>query len=188
MYAQKVNQKQPSKKSADDGSEMLKFRFRLDNNPHDKTAHEGLIKLLRTKNAFRAELEEDGTWLKNNPNDWEAEIEMSSLADAAVDDPEFAFGVDRFILAHTKREDDDHSYDLVEFRYAFALLGRKHIEEALDLLRKETVESPEDPAVWQNLGDAQVRANHPEQAITAYKKSIALGATQEWPHEGLAKA
>ena len=188
IYAQKVNQKQPSKKSADDGSEMLKFRFRLDNNPHDKTAHEGLIKLLRAKNAFRAELEEDGTWLKNNPNDWEAEIEMSSLADAALDDPEFAFGVDRFILAHTKREDDDHSYDFVEFRYAFALLGRKHIEEALDLLRKETVESPEDPAVWQNLGDAQVRANHPEQAITAYQKSIALGATQEWPHEGLAKA
>lgn len=79
MCAQKVNQKQPSKKSADDGSEMLKFRFRLDNNPHDKTAHEGLINLLREKNAFRAELEEDGTWLKNNPNDWQAEIEMSSL-------------------------------------------------------------------------------------------------------------
>ncbi len=75
VYAQKVNQKQPSK-SADDGSEILKFRFRLDNDPHDKTAHEGLIKLLRAKNAFRAELEEDGTWLKNNPNDWEAEIEM----------------------------------------------------------------------------------------------------------------
>lgn len=188
MYAQKVNQKQPSKKAADHESELTIFRFRLDNDPHDKAAHEGLIKLLRAKNAFRAELEEDGKWLKSNPSDWTAEIEMGSLADAAVDDPEYAFGIDRFILAHTKREDDDHSYDFVEFRYAFALLGRKHIGEALDLLRKETVESPDDPAVWQNLGDAQVRANQPEQAIPAYKKSIALGAAQEWPHEGLAKA
>jgi tetratricopeptide (TPR) repeat protein len=188
MYAQTVYQKQPSKKSTDDRIEMLKFRFRLDNDPHDKTAHEGLIKLLRAKNAFRAELEEDGAWLKNNPNDWEAEIEVDSLANAALDDPEFAFGIDRFILAHTKREDDDHSYDFVESRYAFALLGRKHIEEALVLLRKETVENPEDPAVWQNLGDALVRANQPEQAIPAYEESIALGATQEWPHEGLAKA
>ena len=187
-HAQKVNQKQPSKKSADNGSELLKFRFRLDNDPHDKTAHEGLIKLLRAKNAFRAEIEEDGTWLKNNPSDWMTEIEMRSLAEAAVDDPEYAFGIDRFILAHTKREDDDHSYDFAEMRYAFGLLGRTHIEEALDLLRKETVESPDDPAVWQNLGDAQVRANQPGQAIPAYKRSIALGPTQEAPHEGLAKA
>jgi hypothetical protein len=32
--------------------------MRLNMNPHDKGSHEALVKILRRKNAFRAELEE----------------------------------------------------------------------------------------------------------------------------------
>lgn len=177
-----------SSKPANNESKLLQLRFRLEIVPHDKKSHDTLMTLLKAKNAFRAEIEEDGKWLKNNPGDWEAQIEMSSLAKAAVDDPEYAFEIDRFILTHTKREDDEHSYDFAAMTFAFELLERRHFSEGLDILRKQTVQSPSEPAVWENLGDALVRAEHAEEAIPALKKSIELDPTQENPHEGLAKA
>jgi tetratricopeptide (TPR) repeat protein len=188
LGAQTTRKQQTTKKPADNETKLLQYRFRLENNPHDEEAHKGLIELLRAKNAFRAELEEDGTWLKNNPADWMAEIEMSSLADAATDDPEYRFAIVRYILSHTKRDDDDRSYDFAESRLAFALLKRKHVQEALDLLRKEASEVPNDAGVWENLADALARSNRAGDSLEAYKKSIALDTTQYGPHEGLAKA
>jgi tetratricopeptide (TPR) repeat protein len=188
LGAQTTSKPGPTRKPADNETKELQYRFRLDNNPHDEEAHSGLIKLLQAKNAFRAQLEEDGAWLKNNPTDWMAEIEMSSLAEVAANDPEYRFALDRFILSHTKRDDDDHSYDFAEMRFAFALLRRQHVQEALDLLRKQTSEVPNDAGVWENLAEALARTDRVEDSLAAYKRSIALDATQYGTHESLAKA
>jgi tetratricopeptide (TPR) repeat protein len=188
LGAQSIAKKQAAKKPADNETRMSQYRFRLENNPHDEEAHKGLIELLRAKNAFRAELEEDGAWLKNNPTDWVTEIEMSALAETATDDPEYRFAIVRYILSHTKRDDDDHSYDFAESRLAFALLKRQHVQEALDLLQKQAGEVPNDAGVWENLADALARSNRAEESLAAYKKSIALDTTQYGTHEGLAKA
>lgn len=188
LCAQTTRRPEPAKKPADAETKVLEYRFRLENDPHDEKAHNGLIELLRAKNAFRAELEEDGTWLKNNPTDWMTEIEMSSLAEMATDDPEYRFAIDRYILSHTRRGDDDQSYDFAESRLAFALLKRQHVQEALDLLRKETREVPTNAGVWENLADALARVNRPEDSLVAYRRSITLDATQYGPHEGMAKA
>ncbi|MGO8720262.1 MAG: DUF7017 domain-containing protein [Acidobacteriaceae bacterium] len=166
----------------------MQLRFRLQDNPHDKKAHDELIKILSTEYAFRPEMEEDGTWIKNNPEDYETEIEMRSLAIAAVDDPEYAISIDRFILAHANRADDPKDYDFVSDRLAFALLDRNHDAEALDLLTRSTVQSPSDSGVWENLADAQLRTDQAEKALVTYRKAIDLDPTQEFPHEGMAKA
>ncbi|MGA7523528.1 MAG: BTAD domain-containing putative transcriptional regulator [Acidobacteriaceae bacterium] len=172
----------------DASSRQMQLRIRLQFNPHDKDAHEELIKLLSVKYAFRPEMEEDGTWLKNNPEDYDTEIEMHSLATIAVDDPEYAISIDRFILAHAIRTDDPKDYDFISSRLAFILIDRNHDAEALDLLTRATVQTPNDPGAWENLADAQVRIGQAEKALPAYRKSIDLDPTQEFPYEGLAKA
>jgi len=187
LWAQKTTAK-PVPKPSDDNAEQLKLRFRLQTNPHDKHAHDELISILSKKYAFRAELEEYGTWLRNNPDDFVSEIEMSSLATAAVNDPEYAIAVDRFILGHVDRSLDPEDYDFVSDRMAFLILDRGRFSEALEILEKATVKSPDDYGVWENLGDAEVRAGHADSAIGSYQKSIALDGNQEGPHEGLARA
>jgi hypothetical protein len=138
IQAQRASKKPPLK--SDDSRRQMQLRFRLQANPHDKEAHAELIKILSSENAFRPEMEEDGTWLKNNPDDYDTEIGMRSLAIAAVDDPEYAISIDRFILAHANRADDPKDYDFVSDRLAFALLDRNHDVEALELLTRSTLQ------------------------------------------------
>jgi tetratricopeptide (TPR) repeat protein len=187
LSAQKT-QKNPSSKPIDDSTKQMQLRFRLQANPHDKQAHEELIKILKAKYAFRPEMEEDGAWLRNNPDDFWVEIEMRSLATTAVNDPEYAINIDHFVLAHTNRPDDPKDYDFTNDKLAFALLDRNHNIEALEILKKATIESPDDAGVWENLGDAQTRTDQPSLAIPSYRKSIELDSSQEGPHQGLANA
>jgi len=179
--------KKPTSKP-DDSRRQMQLRFSLQADPHDKKAHEELVKLLQAKNAFRSELEEDGTWLRNNPDDYETEIRMRALATAAVNDPEYAIAIDRFILAHANRADDPKDYDFVSERLAFALLDRNRNTEALNLLVRSTTENPNDSGVWEDLADAQVRIGREKEALASYQKSIDLDGTQEFPHAGMAKA
>jgi hypothetical protein len=73
-------------------------------NPHDQQAHNELVKIFNAKYAFRAEMEEeDGEWLRNNPTDFETEIQMRSIATVAIYDPEYAISTDRFILSRVHR-------------------------------------------------------------------------------------
>ena len=115
LPAQKTPKGSSSKK-IDDSNRQMRLRFRLQTNPHDKQAHEDLIKILSAKYAFRQEMEEDGSWLRNNPDDYEAEIQMRSLATAAVNDPEYAINMDHFVLSHANRSDDPKDYDFMNDR------------------------------------------------------------------------
>jgi tetratricopeptide (TPR) repeat protein len=133
-------------------------------------------------------MEENGQWLRNNPDDYVAEIEMRSLADTAVSDPEYAIGIDRFVLDHASRQDDPPHYDNVSDRFARALLDRDHTTEAIAIMKQETQLSPEGFGVWENLGDGQVATGQVEAGISSYKKAISLDGNQEGPHEGLADA
>jgi hypothetical protein len=49
---------------------------------------------------------------------------MRATATAAADGPEFAIAQDTFVLAHNERSADADSWDTVEERKAFMLLGR----------------------------------------------------------------
>ncbi len=187
LPAQKTPKGSSSKK-IDDSDRQMQLRFRLQTNSHDKQAHEDLIKILSAKYAFRQEMEEDGSWLRNNPDDYEAEIQMRSLATAAVNDPEYAINMDHFVLSHANRSDDPKDYDFMNDRLAFTLLDRNYNTEALEILKRATVNSPDDAGVWENLGDALVRTGQSSMAILSYQKSLSLDSNQEGPHEGLANA
>ncbi|MGA3263540.1 MAG: tetratricopeptide repeat protein [Terracidiphilus sp.] len=187
LSAQKAHNA-PSPKPIDDSTKQMQLRFRLESNPHDKQAHEELIKIFKAKYAFRPEMEEDGSWLRNNPDDYLVEIEMRSLATTAVNDPEYAIATDHFVLAHTNRIDDPKDYDFTNDRLAFALLDRNHNIEALEILKRATIDNPDDAGVWENLGDAQARTGQLSQSIPSYRKSIELDSNQEGPHKGLANA
>jgi hypothetical protein len=103
LPAQKTSNGSSSKK-VDDSDRQMRLRFRLQSNPHDRQAHEELIKILSAKYAFRQEMEENGSWLRNNLDDYDAEIQMRSLATTAVNDPEYAINMDHFVLSHANRK------------------------------------------------------------------------------------
>jgi tetratricopeptide (TPR) repeat protein len=181
-------QKRSPLKTAPTEPSELKLQLQLRENPHDRNAHQQLIRLLSKKYAFRAQMEEDGRWLRNNPDDYVAEIEMRSLADTATNDPAYAIYIDRFVLANAKREEDPAHYDNVSDRLARALLERGSTDEALAMMEKETQLSPLDFGVWENLGDGLVSAGQFGAAILSYRKAISLDGNQEGPHEGLSEA
>jgi tetratricopeptide (TPR) repeat protein len=187
LPAQKTSNGSSSKK-VDDSDRQMRLRFRLQSNPHDRQAHEELIKILSAKYAFRQEMEENGSWLRNNLDDYDAEIQMRSLATTAVNDPEYAINMDHFVLSHANRSDDPKDYDFLSDRLAFALLDRNYNSEAIEMLKKATINSPDDAGVWENLGDALVRIGQFSQAIPSYQNSIRLDSSQEGPHQGLANA
>ncbi len=191
-YFTGLAQSRPAHKTATPSTSKLPtelaLQLHLRDNPHDVEAHKQLNKLLSAKYAFRSQMEEDGQWLRNNPDDYVAEIEMRSLADTTVSDPEYAIRIDRFVLAHASRQDDPSHYDNVSDRFARALLERDHPTEAIAIMKKETELSPEDFGVWENLGDGQVSTGQIEAGIASYKKAISLDGNQEGPHEGLADA
>ena len=180
-------QKRPKVATEDDNRIEMRLRMRLNVNPHDKQAHKELTSLLNKKYAFRAQMEEDGNWLKNNPDNYFDEIEMSSLA-KTVDDPEYAIGIDRTVLAKANRADDPTDYDYVKDRFAFLLVDREQFGEALSILKHETDLSPTDAGVWENLADAQFKAGQFKEAVSSYRTSLNLDNNQEGTHEGLANA
>jgi hypothetical protein len=46
------------------------LRIRLEANPHDEAAHIQLVEALKTKYAFRAFVNEQAQWVKNNRGDY----------------------------------------------------------------------------------------------------------------------
>lgn len=178
----------PSKNLPWPRDQQLSLRARLLENPHDKDAHTKLIAMLRAKYAFRAQMEEDGEWLKNNPEDYAAEIEMNSTASTAVRDPEYAIAIERYILVHANRADYPEGYDGVIDHLAMMLSQREKYEESLALRQQAVRLTPNNSGVWENLGDGQVQSGDLSGAITSYKKSLDLDSNQEGPHDGLAKA
>ena len=182
--AQKAKPKAPA---VDDSDKEMQLRMRLNMNPHDEEAHRAIQALLRKKYAFHTSMEEDGIWLKNNPDDYNSEIEMRSVA-MTINDPEYAIGIDRYILAHANRAPNPEGYDSVSDRLAFLLIGRGKYPEALILLKRATELSPTDAGVWENLADGQVQAGQFSAAVESYKKSLDVDINQENTHEGLALA
>ena len=108
------------------------LRMRLQFHPHDADAHKQLIELLRKKNAFRAIVTEDTTWLTNNPNDSWALTEIVSYSEVALHDPKYAITQLRLQLAAVSRKDDLQDFD----DWSDQLEKRGRPEEALPLLRE----------------------------------------------------
>jgi tetratricopeptide (TPR) repeat protein len=177
--------KPPAKSTSD---EQLRLRLRLRDNPHDQEAHKQLHKLLSANYAFRAEMEEDGAWLKNNPDDYSTEIDMNSLATVVLFDPEYAIAIEKIILLHADRSAYPEGYDGVIDHLSQILRQREKYKEALEYEREALKLQPDDSGVWENLGDTQVDAGDPSGALSSYRKSLDLDGNQEGPHEGLATA
>lgn len=117
------------------------LQIRLQNNPHDAAAHKQLIDLLERKYAFRAIAIEDATWVRNNPTDSVALIELVSTATAALNDPEFAIEQLRHYLASVPRDEDPDDYDSSEDQLAFLLIERDKPQESVTLLAKQLYKS-----------------------------------------------
>jgi tetratricopeptide (TPR) repeat protein len=180
-----AQQTKPKAPAVDDDRREMQLRMRLNWNPHDKEAHKQLDTILDKKYAFRSRMEENGNWLRNNPNDYIAETTMWALA-TTIQDPEYAISIDHFVLANADRSEDPDSYDSVSDQLAFLLVDRGRYAEALALLRRSTELSPTDAGVWANLADAQKKAGQYAAAIPSYRKSLDLDNNQESTHEGLA--
>ena len=58
--------------------------------------------------------------------------------------------------------------------YGYQLLFGGKGEEALDIFEANTEKNPEDPNVWDSLGEGYVNTGHKEKAVKALKKSLSL--------------
>ncbi|MDP9052640.1 MAG: tetratricopeptide repeat protein [Acidobacteriota bacterium] len=177
----------PKSPLTNDQTEM-RLQTRLEYFPHDAQAHKQLSDLLIKRNAARAFVESEASWLKDNPSDYESEIMMRSWATASLDDPDFALAVDKIMLTKNKREDDETDYDFLADRYAFTLLDRGRNDEAIALLLKSAELAPDADAVWANLGSAYERIGEYQKAIPYLRKALDLRNSSEMTHAELSKS
>jgi len=166
--------------------EALRIRLRV--NPHDADAHKQLIEVLRKKWLPRALVIEDATWIKNNPGDYWALIELVSHAKVALDDPEFAIAQQRSFLARTPREADDFQYDATRAALAADLNKRGRPEEALEIADELVRLNPGDASLWADRSDPLMTLGRVDEAIQSLRHSLEIDPSSEMSHEALADA
>ena len=164
------------------------LRMRLQFHPHDADAHKQLIELLRKKNAFRAIVAEDTTWLTNNRDDTWALTEIVSYSEVALHDPEYAITQLRLQRAAVNRKDDPQDFDDWSDQLAGKLEKRGRPEEALPLLSELVRLNPDEAGFWADYGDVLSALGQHADAVKALRRSIELNASMESFHEGLAEA
>jgi len=110
----------------------MRLRSSLDFNPNDHDAYADLRRLLVDKGALRAAVVLDATWIKNNPTDYSAWIDLDSTASIGLHDPEYAIVQTASFLRHASH--DDPNYDQPASRLAHRLARRQRATEALAIL------------------------------------------------------
>ncbi len=168
-------------------SEEDRLRMRLQFHPHDADAHKRLIKLLNDKNAFRAIVAEDTTWLNNNRSDSWALTEIVSYSENALYDPEYAIAQLRLQLSVIPRKDDPEDYDDWSDQLAGKLQKRGRPEEALPLLSEVVRLNPNEAGFWADYGDVLSVLGKKDEAAKAFRRSIDLNPSMESFHEGFAE-
>jgi tetratricopeptide (TPR) repeat protein len=165
-----------------------RLRMRLQFHPHDREAHKALIELLRTKNAFRAMVLEDSTWLSNNRSDTWVLSEIVGYSEVALHDPEYAIAQLRLQLSAVPRQEDPENFDNWSDELAGKLEKRGKSEEALPLLRELVRLNPNEDGFWADYGDCLSAIGRNEDALKAFQRSIELNPSNESVHEGFAEA
>ncbi len=162
-----------------------RLRIRLELRPHDSAAHKQLVELLRKRNAFRALVAEDATWIKNNPDDYFPLIELDSYAS---DDPEFAIEQYRSFLTRASRDADHLQYDFARARLADHLNKRGRSHEALTILDELIRLNPKDAGLWVDRSAPLLSQGRITEAIQSLRHSIEIDSSSERVHEALADA
>jgi len=163
------------------------LQLRLELHPHDVDAHKKLIELLRTRNAFRAIVTEDTTWLNNNRSDSWALIELVSTSESALDDPEYAIAQLRVQMAAVARQDDPEDYDSWADQLAERLQKRGRPQEALPLLSELVRLNPKEAGFWDHYGRVLSLLGERDQAAMAFRRSIDLEPSIEGFHADFAE-
>jgi tetratricopeptide (TPR) repeat protein len=166
-----------------------RLRIRLQVSPHDADAHKALIDQLQKKNAFRAIVAEDITWLANNRSDsLLALTEIISYSEAALFDPELAITQLRLHLSKVQRSDDPEDFDNWSDQLAAKLQKRGRPEEALPLFAELVRLNPEEAGFWADYAHCLTDVGQHSEAAKAFRRSISLDSSMEVVHEGFGDA
>lgn len=179
--------KSGSKGSASVPTEQT-LRIRLELNPRDASAHKQLIEILRKKNAFRALVIEEATWIKNGPGDHLALTELVSYAKVALHDPEFAIEQQRSFLARASRDADDFQYDVTRARLADDLNKRGRPQEALSILDELVLLNPKDAGLWADRSAPLLSLGRITEATQSLRHSVEIDSSSESSHQALGDA
>lgn len=164
------------------------LRMRLQFHPHDADAHRELISLLRKKNAFRAIVAEDITWLGNNRSDVLALTEIISYSEVALYDPELAIAQLQLHLSSVQRAEVPYDFDNWSDQLAAKLQKRGRPEEALPLFSELVRLNPNEAGFWADYGGCLFAVGQPSEGAKAFRRSFALDSSMEAFHEGFADA
>jgi len=167
--------------------EEEKLRIRLHFYPHDAASHSKLIELLKNRYGFRAIVNAEVDWLKDNPGDWLALIDLTSTSEAALNDPEFSIAQIRSFLSHTSREADSELYDNEQDQLANKLEKRGHTTEASEIYADLVRRNPNDSGLWAGYGDTLSASGRHSDAVKALRHAVELDPSDEFLHRLLAE-
>ncbi len=71
------------------------------------------------------------------------------------------------------------------FTQGLDLAGQNKFPEAIDAFQKALEKDPEQPNIWANLADAQLKNNQADKAIESYQKAIAIKPDDAGLHQNL---
>jgi tetratricopeptide (TPR) repeat protein len=138
--------------------------------------------------AFRAIVTEDADWVKNNPRDFVALLELTSFSKGALNDPEFSIAQLRAFLGHLSREENPEFYDNPTDQLAGELERRGYSDQALPLLAELVRLNPNDAGFYAGYGDALSALGRHAESIRALHRAIELYPSEETFHKVLAEA
>jgi len=164
------------------------LRIQLQFHPHEAADHKQLIDLLMKRYAFRAIVVEDAEWIRNNPRDFVALIQLTSYSKASLNDPEFSIAELRSFLGRTSRADNPEFYDNLTDQLAAELDKRRHTEQAIPLFAELVRLNPNEAGFWADYGDALSSLGQHAEAIQALHRAIELDPSTDVYHEILAEA
>jgi tetratricopeptide (TPR) repeat protein len=165
-----------------------RLRMKLQFHPKDAEAHKRLVELLKKKNAFRAIVTEDSVWVRNNPRDFVALVELTSYAKVALNDPALSIAELRSFLGRISREEDPEFYDNLNSQLAGELEKRGRTDQALPLFAELVRLNPDEAGFWADYGDALSALGRHDEGIQALRRSIELGPSEDTFHKVLAEA
>ena len=187
LSATKQGKHPKSQKAAkgDTFQDEQRLRIRLQASPNDRAAYERLRGLLADRYAFRAQAQLAAQWLQNNPDDYSALVDLTSVATAALDDPELAIEAKRTYLENVRRDPSDTTYDFVMSSLASDLSKRGRAEEALRLSHQLLEWTIDDAGLWADRAAIQFRLGYTNEAISSLRSSLNLDSGNESTHEAL---
>ena len=156
----------------DDAVNELREAVRLD--PESSTAQLWLGNALFAKTEYDAALAAFREAARLKPGDLNT---LGRIGDALYAKKDWDGAIAAFRAAVQASPDSTVAVQRITIRIANTLMEQKRFAEAVAELQPVAEKYPDEPSLWMNLGNAQLRLEQSQAALTAFRKALAIQNT-----------